>query len=292
MLRNYIKIAFRTLIRNKVFSIINLLGLSTGITVCLMIFLFIMNEFSVDNFHENGKTIYRVMRGIELNEGKEDAVSYVSGPYAPALLTDFKGQINQALRINPTSALVTIREKSFHERKVIDVDPNFFTFFSFPLLKGDPATALLEPASVVLTESIARKYFGSIDNAMGKIVKIDKDLPVKVTGIAQDVPVDSHLNFDLVLPLENYKDRGYMTRWINNGIYTYVQLAPGISETQVERNFPRFMDKYMGLIMKEFGFHFTLSLTPLREIYFEQSVFDGTKHGDKRVVYKIGRAHV
>ena len=284
MFRNYLKIAFRNLVRNKAFSIINLLGLSTGITVCLMIFLFVSNEFSVDNFHKNGKSIYRVMRGIE-NEGKEMAVSYLSGPYATALLTDFKGQITQAMRVNPTDALVTAQDKSFHERKVIDADPAFFTFFSFPLLKGNPATALLEPASVVLTESTARKYFGSIDNAMGKIVKIDNSLPVKVTGIAQDVPANSHLDFDLVIPLENYKSRSYMTEWINNGIYTYVQLDPTVSEEQVERNFPRFMDKHMGGIMKESGFHFTLSLTPLRAVYFEESVFDSAKHGDKRVVY-------
>ncbi|GAB3644145.1 ABC transporter permease [Spirosoma arcticum] len=285
MLRNYFKVAVRNLTRNKVFSVINLLGLSTGITVCLMIFLFISNEFSVDNFHKNGKSIYRVMRGIELNEGKETAVAYLSGPYAPALLNDFRGQITQAVRVNPTDALVTTQDKSFHERKIIDVDPAFFTFFSFPLLKGNPATVLTEPASVVLTESTARKYFGSIDNALGKIVEVDKNLPLKVTGIAQDVPTNSHLDFDLVIPLENYKDRSYMTRWINNGIYTYVQLAPTVSEAQVERNFPRFMDKHMGLIMKQAGFNFTLSLTPLRDIYFEQGPFDQAKHGDKGVVY-------
>ncbi|WP_218919518.1 ABC transporter permease [Spirosoma rigui] len=284
MIRNYVKIAWRNLIRNKVFSGINLLGLSTGITVCLLIFLFIMNEFSVDNFHKNGNNIYRVMRGIE-NEGKEIAVSYLSGPYAPALLTDFRGQIAQAVRVNPTDALVTSQDQSFHERKIIDADPNFFTFFSFPLLKGDPATVLADPASVVLTESTARKYFGSTDNALGKIVKIDKNLAVKVTGIAQDVPANSHLDFDLVVPLENYKDRSYMNVWINNGLYTYVQLAPSVSAAQVERSFPQFMDKHMGQIMKEAGYQFSLSLTPLKDIYFEESAIDSVKHGDKKVVY-------
>jgi putative ABC transport system permease protein len=284
MFTNYLKIAFRNLTRNKVFSIINLLGLSTGITVCLMIFLFISNEFSVDDFHKNGKDIYRVMRGINL-DGKARDVSYLSGPYAPALLTDFPGQIEQAIRVNPTNALITAQDKSFHERKIIDADPTFFTFFSFPLLKGDPATALLDPASVVLTESTAKKYFGSADNAMGKIVRVDKKLAVKVTGIAQDVPANSHLDFDLVIPLENYKDQGWMTTWINNGLYTYVQLVPTVNEAQVEQNFPRFMDKHMGLVMKESGFKFTLSLTPLRDIYFEQAAFDNGKHGDKGVVY-------
>ena len=120
---------------------------------------------------------------------------------------------------------------------------------------------------------------------MGKLVKVDRDLAVKVTGVAQDAPANSHLDFDLVIPLENYKERSYMTTWINNGLYTYVQLDPTVSEEQVERNFPRFMDKHMGLIMKESGYQFTLSLTPLRDIYFEQAAFDSAKHGDKRVVY-------
>ncbi len=292
MLRNYFKIAWRNIVSNKVFSVINLLSLSTGITVCLMIFLFIINEFSVDNFHKNGKSIYRVMRGFE-NEGKDVAASYVSGRYAPALLNDFKGQITQAVRVNPTDELITAQNKSFVERKIIDVDANFFTFFSFPLLKGDPATVLLEPASVVLTEATAKKYFGSIDNAIGKIIETEKKLLLKVTGIAQDVPTNSHLYFDLVIPierykvipLENYKTPSFMTEWIENAIYTYVQLAPTVSKEQVERNFPRFIDKHMGLVMKESGFQFNLSLTPLREIYFEESAFDSTKHGDKKVVY-------
>ena len=292
MIENYIKIAFRKLVRNKVYSCINLLGLSTGITVCLLIFLFIMNEFSVDDFHKNGESIYRVMRGFE-NEGKDVAASYVSGRYAPALLTDFKGQITQAVRVNPTDELITAQNKSFVERKIIDVDPNFFTFFSFPLLRSDPATVLVDPASVVLTESTAKKYFGSIDNALGKIIETERKLLLKVTGIAQDVPTNSHLNFELVIPigrykvipLENYIQPSFMTEWIENAIYTYVQLAPTVSKEQIERNFPNFIDKHMGSIMKESGFHFNLSLTPLRSIYFEETAFDSTKHGDKKVVY-------
>ncbi len=284
MIKNYFKIAWRNLLRNKVFSTVNLLGLSTGITVCLMIFLFISHEFSVDNFHKNEKSIYRVMR-VTKSERKDVAPSYLSGRYAPELLNDFKGQIIGAVRVNPTDELITGQNKSFVERKIIEVDTNFFTFFSFPLLKGNPATVLLEPASVVLTESTAKKYFGSIDNAMGKIIETEKKLPLIVTGIAQDVPTNSHLYFDLVIPLENYKARSFMTKWIENAIYTYVQLAPTVSKKQVEREFPRFMDKHMGSIMKESGFQFNLSLTPLRSIYFEESAFDGTKHGDIKVVY-------
>src|SRR5215217_1303950 len=114
MFENYLKVAWRNLMKNKVFSFINILGLTIGITVCLMIFLFIMNEFSVDQFHTQGKNIYRVMRGFE-KEGKQRSVSYLSGPYAEALVNDFKGQIKTAVRVNPTDGLVKIGNKSFHE---------------------------------------------------------------------------------------------------------------------------------------------------------------------------------
>jgi putative ABC transport system permease protein len=270
--------------KSKVFSFINILGLTIGITVCMMIFLFIRNEFSFDNFHKQGDHIYRVMREFN-NEGKESRVSYLSGPYAPALLNDFKGEILKAVRVNPTDNLITIGDQSFHEKKIIDVDSNFFQLFTFPLLKGNALTALSDPNSVVLTETTAIKYFGNINNAMGKVITIDKYLPLKITGIAKDVPSNSHLDFDLIIPLANYKNSGNMTTWINNGLYTYVLLDPHIKPAQIEKQFPQFMEKYMGSDMKKYGFKFSLSLTPLKDIYFENNTFDGVKHGDKAVVY-------
>ncbi len=283
MLKNYFKTAWRNLMKNKVFSFINILGLTIGITVCMMIFLFIMNEFSVDKFHKNNDRIYRVMRGFE-NEGKQGSVSYLSGMHAPALLNDFKGEIIKAVRVNPAANLVTIGNRSFQEKKVYDVDSDFFSLFSFPLIKGNAATVLKDPNSVVLTESTAKKYFGSIDNAIGKVIELDKNLQLKVTGIAKDVPSDSHLDFDLIVPLENYKNNGTMTTWIYNGMYTYVLLAPHITSQQVESRLPQFIEKYLGGDLKKYGFHWTLSLTPLKDVYFE-NVDDNAKHGDKTVVY-------
>ena len=284
MIRNYFKTAWRNLMKSKVFSFINILGLTIGITVCMMIYLFIMNEFSVDNFHEQGDNIYRVMRGIK-RDGQPANVAYLSGPYAPALLNDFKGQITKAVRVNQNNDLVTVGNQSFNEKKVLDVDSDFFSLFTFPLIKGNPATVLKEPGSVVLTETTAKKYFGSVNNAMGKVVKMDKDLQLKVTGIAKDVPSNSHLEFDLVLPLENYKDAGWMKTWINNGVYTYVLLDPHTTQAQVEKQLPQFMEKYMGSDMRKYGFNFTLALTPLKDTYFDSTALDNVKHGDKTVVY-------
>ncbi len=284
MFKNYFKTAWRNLMKSKIFSFINILGLTIGITVCMMIFLFIMNEFSFDSFHKQGDRIYRVMRGFE-NEGKKGSVSYLSGMHAPALLNDFKGEIIKAVRVNPTDNLVTIGNRSFHEKKVYDVDSDFFSLFSFPLIKGNAATVLKDPNSVVLTETTAKKYFGSIDNAIGKVVELDKSLPLKVTGIAKDVPSNSHLYFDLVVPLSNYRDAGIMKTWIYNGLFTYVLLDPHTTPQQIESRLPQFIEKYMGGDMKKYGFHWTLSLTPLRDVYFQNVDFDNAKHGDKTVVY-------
>ncbi len=175
MFKIYSKIAWRNLMKSKVFSFINILGLTIGITVCMMIFIFIINEFSVDDFHKNGNNIYRVMREFE-NNGKSASVSYLSGPYAPALLNDFKGQILKAVRVNPNDNLVTVNNRSFHEKKVLDVDSNFFSVFSFSLIKGNSSTVLLNPGSVVLTETTAKKYFENTDSAMGKVIVLDKEL--------------------------------------------------------------------------------------------------------------------
>jgi putative ABC transport system permease protein len=261
------------------------MGLTIGITVCMMIFLFVMNEFSFDNFHKDGDRIYRLMRGFE-NEGKFANVAYVSGQYAPALKNDFAGDIQSTVRVNTNDDLITIDNRSFHEKRVIDADSNFFRFFTFPLIKGNPETVLQDPHSVVLTETTAKKYFGNIDHAMGKIIVVDKDLPLKVTGIAKDVPSNSHIQFDLVLPLDNYKDATWMTTWINNGIYTYVKLQPHVAKSQIEKQLPAFLEKYMGSDIRKYGlYHYQLSLTPLKDVYFDDAALDGIKHGDKMVVY-------
>ncbi|WEA02250.1 ABC transporter permease [Mucilaginibacter sp. SJ] len=283
MIRNYIKTAWRNLYRNKAFSLIHILGLTMGITVCLMIFLYIMNEFSVDNFHKQGKNIYRVMRGFDKSKAP---TSYLSGPYAPAMLNDYPQDIKMAVRVSPRNNLVSFGEKSFNEKKVYAVDSNFFSLFTFPLLRGDATSALNHPGSVVLTETTAKKYFGNIDNAMGKVVQMDKQLQLKVTGIAKDVPSNSHLDFDLVMPISNYtRDQGFNV-WINNSLFVYLLLNEHSSPAALESRFPQFMDKYMGKDMQRFGTKFNLSLRPFKDIYFENaSSFDNVKHGDKTVVF-------
>ena len=268
--------------KSKVFSLINILGLTIGITVCMMIFLFIMNEFSFDRFHKQGDKIYRVMRSFD---STKPSVPWLSGPYATALLNDYPGEIKKAVRVMPSNDLVTFGEKSFNEKKVYLADPDFFTLFSFPLLKGNPATALIDPNSIVLTETTAKKYFGNED-PMGKVVQLNKKRQLKVTGIAKDVPSNSHLEFDLVYPLSILYNENFFKVWINNNNFTYVLLDEHTNKEQLEKKFPTFMNKYMGDDMKKFGMHFNIGLRPLKDIYFEeQSAYSDATHGDKKVVY-------
>ncbi|MDR6943215.1 ABC transporter permease [Mucilaginibacter pocheonensis] len=283
MLKNYIKIAWRNLYKNKAFSLIHILGLTMGITVCLMIFLYITNEFSFDKFHKQGKNIYRVMRGFDATKAR---VPYLSGPYAPALLNDYPKEIKAAVRVQTRNDLVSFGEKAFNEKKVYATDAGFFSLFSFPLIKGDAATVLKEPGSIVLNETTAKRYFGSVDNAMGKVVQMDKRLQLKVTGVARDVPANSHMDFDMVMPIANYVHDDGFNVWVNNSMFVYVLLDSQVSKAQLENRFPQFMDKYMGKDMARFGAKFDLKLTPLTDIYFEpSSAFDNVKHGEKNVVF-------
>ncbi|HLZ86079.1 MAG TPA: ABC transporter permease [Puia sp.] len=282
MIKNYLKIAWRNLIKSKVFSFINIFGLTIGITVCGMIFLFIMNEFSFDNFHKNGEDIYRVMRSFDANK---PAAPWLSGPYEPALLNDFRGEIKQAVRVMPDNDLVSYKNRPFNEKNVYIVDSNFFTFFSFPLLKGDPATALRDENSVVLTEATAKRIFGNED-PMGKVIDWNQDRKLTVTGIARDVPGNSHLNFDIVIPMARLYNQPFFKVWINNNHFLYVQLDKQANRASIERRFPAFMDKYMGPTMKQTGYKFALSMIPLKDVYFGgDSAFDNVRHGSKKVVY-------
>jgi len=284
MLKNYLLIALKNLRKQKLFSLINILGLTVGITCCLMIFLFIINEFSYDNFHRNGKDIYRVMRVGNLN-GSRSEIPYLSAPYATALLNDYPDAILKSVRVMPDNDLISYQHISFNEQKIYLADSNFFELFDFPLLKGNKTNVLKEPGSIVLSVSAAKKYFGNED-PIGKVLQMNQKYQLKVTGIAADVPVNSHLNFDMVVPISNFRNSGWFNQWPNNSMFVYLQLNPSVSPQQLSKRFPAFMDKYMGKYYAESGFKMDLKINPLKDIYFEtETPFDNVKHGSKKTVY-------
>ncbi|RVU02743.1 ABC transporter permease [Mucilaginibacter limnophilus] len=283
MLKNFITIAWRNLYKKKLFSFIHIIGLTIGITVCMMIFLYIMNEFSVDRFHKQGDNIYRVMRRFDVNK---NMVPYLAGTYGPALLNDYPKEIKQAVRVCPTHGLVqTADKKSFNEKKLYVADADFFTLFTFPLIKGDPKTVLKQPNSVVISQATAKKYFGN-DDPIGKVIEIDQLYQLKVTGVSKNVPSNSHLDFDLVMPISNFEHYDWFKVWVNNNLFVYVRIDNPATAAALEKQFPAFMQKYMGADMEKMGVKFDLHLRPLKEIYFEpSSEFDNVRHGDQSVVY-------
>ncbi|MEJ7588940.1 MAG: ABC transporter permease [Ferruginibacter sp.] len=249
-----------------------------------MIYLYILNEFSYDSFHKKGENIHRVMRVGNLN-GERSEIPYLSAPYATALLNDFPGDIQQAVRVVPDNDLISYNNNAFNEKSIYLADSNFFQLFDFPLLKGNPATVLSEPGSIVLTASAAKKYFGNED-PIGKVVEFNKTRQLKVTGIAKDVPVNSHLNFNMIVPLSNFRSSAWFNQWPNNNLFVYVLLNPKSNPKQLVSRFPQFMEKYMGKFYAESGLKMGLTINPLSDIYFEKSSpFDNVKHGDKKMVY-------
>ncbi|HTF16815.1 MAG TPA: ABC transporter permease [Chryseolinea sp.] len=232
MLHYILKLAFRTLKRNKITFFINLIGLSTGLASSILILLWVQNELSYDRFHENFKTIYRITSEVRAEKGISSAY-----PLAGAISEEIP-QVKSAVRIRSTSGsetLFQVGNHKFDETSVLFADSNFFKVFTFPLVKGSPETALIRPDGLVLTERMAVKYFGS-ENPMGKEIHVDDDHLFTVAGVIENVPGNSHLQFDILLPM-SYRARTDETiiknLWDNFDFYTYVELDPTFSDGDI-----------------------------------------------------------
>lgn len=285
MLKQYFLFTFKNLKKQKVFSVINMLGLSVGIACCLVILLIVKNELSYDSFHRNEANIYRVLRTGETN-GRPLKVPYLAMPYGPALQNDFAQAVESTVRVMPDDDLISYGTEVFHEKRIYLADSNFFQFFDFKLLRGNKENVLADPNSIVITETTAKKYFGR-ENPLGKVLVFNKKHPLKVTGIAADVPSDSHLQFDMVIPIDILRtDHADMfDNWPNNMLFTYVTLRNHVKPQTLEKQFPAFMNKYLGDYYEHTGFKMGLMLMPLKDVYFANNNFDNVKHGNKAMVY-------
>ncbi len=284
MLKNYIKITFRNLIKYKFYSLTNILGLAVGFGCFLLISLYINNELSYDNFHNDPDRIFRVLRVAD-DESTIREIGVTSAPYAEALKNDFPLAIESVTRLNPSDGLVEYKDKSFIEKKIYFADDNFFEFFNFPLISGDANTVLKEANNLLLSKEMAVKYFGN-SNPVGEIITIDKNFTFQVTGIFDNTNLNSHLEFDFLGSIKLFQQfRGY-TDWWNNSLYTYVKLKNPLLEKELESQFAGFMEKYFGDYFEETGRPIGLTLEPLEDIYFNnETSFDFVLHGDKQNVY-------
>ena len=239
MLKNYFKIAFRNLMKNKIFSFINIFGLAVGFTCCLLISGFLYDELSFDKFPAGSKDIYRV----ELNVENKDFYSAVDVGVGNGMKNTYPEIESFARLINWKNVFVKYGNNQFKEPAIAAVDSNFLQLFSIPFSKGDPATALKEPNTVVLSQDAATRYFGKED-PMGKLIVVSNNTnnPYKVTGIVGKLPGNLHFNFDVFI---RYKDNPNSQTWSNIGNYTYVKLRPGTDPKKLESKFPELVAKYV-----------------------------------------------
>jgi putative ABC transport system permease protein len=233
MIRNYAMIAARNFRKHKSYSLINVAGLAIGIVVSTFIFLWIRDELSFDSFHAGARDIYRLTEDQKGADGSIFPVAVTPELLGPGLKADFP-EVVESVRIRPLGRnLVANGEKQFLEGGLIFADPSFFAVFTFPLVKGDPATVLADPDSLVITESAARKYFGNED-PMGRTLRFVDTYDLKVTGVARDVPRNSHIQFALLGNFEFVlKQLGMSGGWWNNNFYTYVRLAPNADPAKI-----------------------------------------------------------
>jgi len=242
MIRNYIKAAIRNVIKHKKFSLINILGLIVGMVCSIMIMIFIQFELSFDGFHENKERIYRVALNVSWGDTR------IEGTHTPAILTKTFYQsypeVEISLRLKPFESGIEVKrdEKNFNEYRVTSSDPEFFQMFSFPLLSGNAEKVLKEPNSVVLSSSIALKYFGKTD-PMGQVLTIG-GIDYRVTGVMSDMPANSHFHFDIIVSLVNF-DGIKSTNWLANDYRTYILLNKGVSLTKFEAKLPTLIKRYM-----------------------------------------------
>lgn len=244
MFKNYFNIAVRNLRKNKLFSLINILGLSLGVATCFIIMLYVQDELSYDRFNKRADNIVRIIfqanaGGGEINE------SSVMPPVAQTMQHDFP-EVKDATRLMDYGRpKIAYNGKTFKDNRLAFVDPNFFSIFSLPAMEGNPNAGLMQPNTVVVTETTAKKYFGN-DNAIGKTIRLDRDSSTYiVTAVIKDIPSNAHFHFDIFASMKGWKD-ATSDSWMTSGYYTYLLLNPGTNIKKMETKFPAMVAKYMG----------------------------------------------
>jgi putative ABC transport system permease protein len=268
MLKNHFKIALRNLWRHRGFSFINITGLSVGITACFFIFMYVAFELSYDKFHTKADRIYRVVTDIK-TPSETINTDVTSWAFAPNLKTDFP-EIEAFTRVSGGSFLVRKGEVKFQEEKSLFADSTFFKVFDFKLLKGNAKTALSAQASIIFSQTAAKKYFGDAD-PVGQTVLITGDaIPALVTGVMQDMPVNSQIQADMLISMTTLTqkfNKGLDDQWGNYGATSYLLLKPGVDANVLQSKFPAFINKRNGEESRQRQMFATLLLEPLKDIY-------------------------
>ena len=247
MFKNFLKIALRGFLGNKLFSFINVFGLATGLASAILIGLYVADELSYDRFHPDADRLYRIGRDFYAVNGSDELLMATNAAPAAALLKADFPEIEETARVWGGRALLARDEVSFYDDGVRFVDPAFLRMFAFDWLTGTAATALEQPNSIVLTESAARKYFGSSD-PLGQTLTLENSTDLVVTGVIRNLPGNTHLQANVLVSLEmmlQAMGEQARTAWNNSSFHTYVKLAPGASMDTLAVRFPDFLNRHI-----------------------------------------------
>ncbi len=289
MLKNYLKIALRNLLRHKGYSFINLAGLAVGMACCMLILLYVRDELRYDRFHERADRIYRLT--LSTDKGEQPTNANTSFGQGPALAAEFP-EIAAVVRFRKMGwgekRVFAHDDKRFYEEHFFFADKNVFEVFTFPFLRGDAQAALAEPFSLVITEAMSRKYFGP-DNPLGETISLDpyndgEFTDYKITGVVKNVPHYSHIKFDFLASFESQKDLASMAGrrgWGLESVFTYMLLKPGAHAEKVEARLPAFLDERLGK-----DHWYSLHLQPLIDIRLHSNLrAELEPNGDLAYVY-------
>lgn len=288
MFKNYFKTAFRNLWRHRVFSGINLLGLAVGLSSFILISRYVSFERSFDTYNTRADRIYRVITDTK-TETEVIHTGMTAGPVGPTIKADFP-EVEAEARICYTQFLIQKGDKRFQENNIIAADSTLFSIFTLPFLKGDPATALKEPFSVVLSEAGAQKYFGESD-PIGQSLVLGGKYTFKVTGLLRNIPENSHFRTDILISLNTLTGRlypGWDKAWDNFNWFSFLLLKPGADVARVEARFPAFMKRHAEATERQNQMYYTLFLQPLASIHLGPQLNNygsGDPTGSKSNIY-------
>ncbi|MGE5317174.1 MAG: ABC transporter permease, partial [Chloroflexota bacterium] len=272
MFRNYLKLSIRSLFSQKGSSILNILGLVTGITAFILIICWIQSEMSFDNFHQDKENIYRV----DFKLFEEDKLELYSAAAVPAVGPELKRhfpEVKEYTRFSRVEGVITYGDIHFKETDIFYAEPSFFSIFTFPLLKSAGDSSLLAVNTAVLSQSAAIRYFGNTD-PIGKVISFNGRDKYYITAISKDAPVNSHIKFEILLSYQNLinQNEWFNSGWLGANYYTYVRLAPGTDVKLLESKIPQLPEKFIGDFMKQAYFRVEFSLRKLGSIHLHSAL--------------------
>jgi len=265
MFKNYLKIAFRSIKRQKIYSFINIAGFAIGMACCLLIFLYVRHELSYDRYNKDVERVCRIVLDSRTQTANRVFVP-VSPMIAPTLKSDYP-QVEYAARAFTFTGSRLVRKKDtfFYENRFMYADQELFDVLTFQFIHGSQQEALTRPNTLVVSQSMANKYFGNA-NPLGETLEINQQ-EYEITGVVKDCPENTHLKYDLIASLETLKDWNEMSNWYSTMFYTYLKLKPGVNVEEFSSQISRLTDKYIGEQLKSWGSIDHYFLQPVASIH-------------------------